>query len=387
MINGSTTNVWFTGNRGLDYEIRRAGAAVSALTLSYADQFAGIGTDQPLFPLHVVRATTTGSLASARQLQISNRNDSNYGLRLGYYDVISPAAASYGVIQSLENGNGGILVLNPQGATVAVGGLPPANASSLHVQGSMRVTGLLTLSSLNATASLTAAVLSVTNQLTAASLSVTTNLSVAGVANLSGGAVASTVAVSQNLTTVALTCGTLNLTSGVLAATNLSVSSLNTTGSVTATSITSTGDVAVGAITATNGTFDKLNVGGGFGNIYAYSGVLTLAAITNVASIPASQGYAFVRVGNVASLYATVAYVTNFPGNSQTVRLTLPEPHGSVVPLGTALGRDDAMAYCASTTSVSGSTDFLLTLRCPSYGSSGITMTMTWHIAVTYTVS
>jgi hypothetical protein len=100
----------------------------------------GIGTGAP-WATQAIRFDTTGNgivgdVTTARQLSVGS--SSTYQIALGYYQtgVAQPFA---GVLQSLDNGNGISLLLNPSGGNVGIGTTSPAVKLSISSTDAMLV--------------------------------------------------------------------------------------------------------------------------------------------------------------------------------------------------------------------------------------------------------
>lgn len=383
---GWYTNQWMTGSNGGNYEIQFQNTTLFLIDRTTGN--IGLGTSVPTSALHIVRpASQVNNPAGADQLHISNRNDSAFGLRLGYYNVTTPVTASWGVVSVLENGNPGVLVLNPSDESrVLVGGSPSSaiNDSKLEVQGSVRVNGTLQVTDLNATTSVTTPILNVTGTLSTSTL-LSSTLDVTGAINVASGTItAPNVTVTSTLATQALSCRTLDIANGSISATNVTASSyIATTGSATLTSVSSE-TVYATTINATSTVVSALFLGGtSAGNTYSKSQSVTLTIVSNIASIPAGQTLVYMRMGSVVSLYCSFLYSTTAPASTQTVRMTLPEVHGGNTPVGSLLCRQ-GNNFCSLSSSISGTNEYNLACTCS--GSSG-TQNINWHVAVSYLTS
>jgi hypothetical protein len=98
-----------------------------------------IGTSSPWQKLSVYGTGTVGDLTTARQLSIGTGN--TYGLHIGYIQsaVSNPFV---GVLQSVDNGNGTYLSLNPGGGNVGIGTTSPSE--KLNVSGNILASGNIT---------------------------------------------------------------------------------------------------------------------------------------------------------------------------------------------------------------------------------------------------
>jgi hypothetical protein len=109
-----------------------SGTPDSRLTVMAASGFVGIGVTVPQSMLSVIQTPNPTSAATATQFTIGeSTNNPQYHLSLGYY----PGADSqyHGVIQSLNNGGGSALFLNPGGGAVNIGAGNASTSGDLGV--------------------------------------------------------------------------------------------------------------------------------------------------------------------------------------------------------------------------------------------------------------
>ncbi len=246
-INGSESEVWNAGpgsNTSLDYRIYHTSGNPYDFVISYSTGNIGFGTGSPLYPVHIVRNATS---LSQLQLQLSTRNETTYGLRLGYFTP--SGSSSYGAIQALDNGNGSPLLLNPSGGAVVIGSsVPPVGSSGLEITGDLRVSQQLwSNGTLNITGTITTTNLSITNTYSVPSLSVT-GLVTAQTVNATANVTTPLLSATNVSVSSTLTCDTLNAT------TSASFTSLSIASSLSTTNLTVSNTATVGTLLDVQGS-------------------------------------------------------------------------------------------------------------------------------------
>lgn len=372
------TGAWSTSAVNNDYEIRRNDTSDAALTISRLTNNIGLNIAEPAAALHIVRNTSTlNNPLVADQFQLGDRNDTI--LRLGFYDVTTPAAASYGVVQS-----SGALALNPSddrrifvgsSATLAV------NDSKFEVLGSMRVNGTLYAADATASATITTTTMNVTSTLTTSGL-LTTALDSSALVTSVPSVTVPNATVSGLVTTQTLATQTLQIASGSLVAGTLAaptvVASTAITTNISATTVSAT------AVSAAAATASSLSVTGTTGNIYSAGGLApTLFASFNIDSIDPAATYSYTRIGTVVSVYYSFSYITSNGASEHIIAVTLPFDHLSVRPQGSVVcGLSSNTVTClVNNASPSGTRGYTLYCECP--GATG-SRNIFWSIAVSY---
>lgn len=246
-INGSESEVWNAGpgsNTSLDYRIYHTSGNPYDFVISYSTGNIGFGTGSPLYPVHIVRSATS---LSQLQLQLSTRNETTYGLRLGYFTP--SGTSSYGAIQALDNGNGAPLLLNPSGGAVVIGSsAPPVGSSGLEITGDLRISQQLwSNGTLNITGTITTTNLSITNAYTVPSL-VVSGLVTAQTVNATANVTTPLLSATNVSVSSTLTCDTLNAT------TTASFTALTAASSLSTTNLTVSHTATVGTLLDVQGT-------------------------------------------------------------------------------------------------------------------------------------
>lgn len=365
------TSSWITGSSTVaqDYEIRRNDSATAVLTVERTTGFVGLNTATPQAGLHLVRDT------GPYQFLVSNRNESTFGLYIGYSNDTA-------TIHVMENGNPGVLLLNPSNDGRVQVGAPGVNDSKLEVTGSMRVNGTLQTTDAIFTTTVSASQLNVTGTLTTNVLSTNTLDSVGSTTSIHT-LVAPNVTVLGALATQAINTQSLQVANGAITvATAVVSSSLSTTGTATIRN-TTTQFLSATTVTATTLSASGLSATGTGGNIFASAGVVPLLVFpsTNVASISAGSSYVYTRVGSVVSMYGGFTYVATLGSQDHTVQLQPPFAHQNYLPTGVITCRVGA-TFCRSVLSISSN---MYVLRCTCSGLTG-SVTVVYNFAVAYLV-
>lgn len=388
---GTSCQSWVTGawsttttaSPAIDYEIRHNDTSEAALTIGRLTGNVGLNVADPTAALHIVRNTSTANNPLvADQFQLGERNDTI--LRLGFYDVTTPAAASYGLVQS-----SGVLALNPSddrrvlvGNSVALA----VNDSKLEVMGSMRVNGTLFVADATVSASITTTTMNVTNTLTTTNL-LTTALDQSAIVTSLANVSAPTATISGILTTQSLATQTLQMASGSLNVATLAAPSV-TASTATITNISTT-TVSATTVSAAIVTASSLSVTGTTGNVHAAGALAApLFATFNIDSIDAGALYSYTRIGTIVSVYLSFSYVTSAAASEHIIAVTLPFDHVSVKPLGSVvcgLNTNSVSACLVTIITVSGARTYTLYCQCP--GAAAGARNIYWNIATSYVTS